>query len=69
MVDLVHYLQETFSVTAIGVCLVIPRGRSHPHARILNRSASIFNQYVQVVLDDYPNVFCWSHDSLMKDGG
>ena len=55
--DLVSLLLNDCSVRVIGVCLVIPRGISFPHA-------SILNQYVSVVLDHYPNVFCWSHDKF-----
>lgn len=66
IVDLVSYLLETFSVRVIGVCLVIPRGKSSTDASMFNRSVSIFNQYIKVVFEDYTNVFCWSHDSLMK---
>ena len=62
--DLVSLLLNDYSVRVIGVCLVIPRGISFPHASIFLQQATILNQYVSVVLDHYPNVFCWSHDKF-----
>ena len=59
--DFVHLLQEKFSVCAIGVCGVIPRGISMPHALSLFNNTSVLNRYVDVVLNDFPKVFCWSH--------
>jgi len=59
--DLVRLLVRDFAVRAVGVCGVIPRGISVPHALSFWESASVLNQYVGVVLDDLSNVFCWSH--------
>ena len=59
--DFVRLLQGKFSVRAIGVCGVIPRGISLPHALSFLPKASVLNQYLGVVLDDFPNVFCWSY--------
>ena len=74
--DFVRLLQGKFSVRTIGVCGVIPRGISVPHALSFLHNASVLNQYVGVVLDDFPNVFCWSHaefnspykDLYLRDG-
>ena len=59
--DLVRLLVRDFAVHAVGVCGVIPRGISVPHALSFWVSTSVLNQYVGVVLDDLSNVFCWSH--------
>ena len=74
--DFVRLLKREFSVRAIGVCGVIPRGISVPHAMSFWHNASVLNQYVGVVLDDFANVFCWSHsefnsshkDLYLRDG-
>ena len=74
--EFVRLLQGKFSVRAIGVCGVIPRGISVPHALSFSHNASVLNQYIGVVLDDFPNVFCWSHtefnspykDLYLRDG-
>ena len=74
--DFVRLLKREFSVRAIGVCGVIPRGISMPHAMSFWHNASVLNQYVGVVLDDFANVFCWSHaefnsphkDLYLRDG-
>ena len=59
--DFVRLLKREFSVCVIGVCGVISRGISVPHAMSFWHNASVLNQYVGIVLDDFPNVFCWSH--------
>ena len=59
--DLVRLFQSDFSVRAIGVCYVIPRGIFFPHAMSFWCKATVLNQYVSVVLADLPNVFCWRH--------
>ena len=74
--DFVRLLQGKFSVRAISFCGVIPRSISVPHALSFLHNASVLNQYVGVVLDDFPNVFCWSHaefnspykDLYLRDG-
>lgn len=68
--DLVRLLVKDYAVRVVGVCGVIPRGISVPHAVDFWESASVVNQYVGVVLDDLSNVFCWSHadfNSPLKD--
>ena len=45
----------------VGVCHVIPRGASHAEATNFARRADILRQYLGVVLDSIPNVFCWLH--------
>ena len=42
------------------VCF-IPRGIFSPHAMSFWRNATVLDQYVNVVLADLPNVFCWRH--------
>ena len=74
--ELVRLLLEVFSVRVVGVCEVIPRGISHLQATLFAQRARIFNQYVRVVLDALPRVFCWRHrafshpakDFYLKDG-
>ena len=64
---LVRLFQSDFSVCAIGVCYVIPRGIVFPHAMSFLFKATVLNQYVSVVLADLPNVFCWRHNNPHKD--
>ena len=59
--DLVRRFQSDFSVRAIGVCYVIPRGIFFPYAMSFWRNSTVLNQYVSVLLADLLNVFCWSH--------
>ena len=59
--DLVCLFQSDFSVCAIGICYVIPRGIFFPHAMSFWCKATVLNQYVSVVLADLSNVFCWRH--------
>ena len=69
-------LQGKFPVRTIGVCGVIPHGISMPHALSFLHNALVLNQYVGVVLDHFPNVFCWCHaefnspykDLYLRDG-
>ena len=68
--DLVRRFQSDFSVRAIGVCYVIPRGTFFPHAMSFWRNSTVLNQYVSVVPADLLNVFCWSHpefNNIHKD--
>ena len=59
--ELVSSLLNDFAVSVIGVCHVIPRGDSFTHWAEFLQRAKILNNYVRVVLDPFPNVFCWSH--------
>ena len=59
--DLVRLSQSEFSVRAIGICYVIPRGIFFPHAMTFWCKATVLKQYVSVVVADLPNVFCWRH--------
>ena len=56
--DLVSLLLEEFSVKVVGVCKVIPRVGT---ASDFNSKAEIFNNYLDVVLGQRPQVFCWQH--------
>ena len=54
----------------IGVCQVIPRGIASPQALSFLQQSTVLNQYVSVVLEQFTNVFCWSHadfNSPLKD--
>ena len=59
--ELVSSLLNDFAVSVIGVCHVIARGDSFTHWAEFLQRAKILNNYVRVVLDPFPNVFCWSH--------
>jgi len=59
--DLVRFILDSFSVRVVGVCQVIPRGISHLQATFFAQRARILNQYLEVVLDPLPDVFCWRH--------
>ena len=60
--DLVHLLLQLPYVQIIGVCLITHRAASPE----FNRQAFILNQYLEVVLDGVPNVFCWSHKGFLQ---
>ena len=70
--ELVRLLLGSYSVRVVGVCEVLPRVR----ASFFNAAALILNQYLRVVLDPIPNVFCWQHrgfsepyrDPYLSDG-
>ena len=67
--DLVRFLLS-FPVRVISVCHVIPRAISYPHASLFSQHAYVLNNYVRVVFEDIPNVFCWTHmafNSPVKD--
>lgn len=59
--DLVHLILDSFSVSVLGWCCVIPRGISHDDAALFHHRARVLNNYLRVVLDSIPNVFCWEH--------
>ena len=61
--EIVSLLLETYSVRAIGVCHVIPRGNSFAGCDRFLQSISSLKQYLSVVLDS-PQVFCWTHSSF-----
>ena len=60
--SLVRLLIDSYSVRIIGVCHVIPRGGCHAEAAIFTRD--ILRQYLSIILDSIPNVFCWLHKSF-----
>ena len=41
------------------MCHAIPRGASHAKVAIFAQRSGILRQYLGVVLDSVPNVFCW----------
>ena len=57
----VRLLIDSYSVRVVCVCHVIPRGASHAEAACFARRSDILRQYLGVVLDSIPNVFCWLH--------
>ena len=59
--DLVHLLFGYASVRVIGWCCVIPRAVSHADSAFFHQRAIILNNYVRVVLEPIPGVFCWEH--------
>ena len=68
--ELVSSLLDDFSVTVVGVCHVIPRCVSFPDWEDFLQRAEILNNYVRVVLEPFPNAFCWTHkdfSSPLKD--
>ena len=62
--DLGCLLLNHYFVCVIGVCHVTPRGISFPRAMVFLQQATILNQYVSVVLENFPNAFCWSHEDF-----
>ena len=60
--DLVHLLLQLPYVQIVGVCLITHRAASPE----FNRQVFILNQYLEVVLDSVPNVFCWSHKGFLQ---
>ena len=62
--DFASFLKREFSVCANGICGVIPSGISVSHVMSFWHNASVLNQYVGVVLDDFANVFCWSQSEF-----
>jgi hypothetical protein len=59
--DLVHLLLQLPYVQIVGVCLITHLAASPE----FNRQAFILNQYLEVVLDGVPKVFCWSHKGFL----
>ena len=62
--EFVRLLQGDYSLRAIGVCGVIPRGICVPRAMDFFDDATLLNHYVGIVLEEFPTVFCWSHAEL-----
>jgi lysophospholipase L1-like esterase len=60
--DLVHLLLQLPYVQIVVVCLITHLAASPE----FNRQAFILNQYLEVVLDGVPNVFCWSHKGFLQ---
>lgn len=59
--DLIQLLLSSFPVHVVGWCYVIPRDLSQSDSALFRQRAEILNNYVSVVLDSTPNVFCWHH--------
>jgi len=74
--ELVRLLLDVFSVSMVGVCHVIPRGVSFTEWEDFLQRPAILNNYVRVVLEPFPNAFCWTHkdfssphkDLYLEDG-
>ena len=59
--DQVRLVRNCFSVHAVGVCQVIPCGVFSPHSTSFWHRAIVLNQYISVVLDNFPNAFYCFH--------
>ena len=59
--DLVQLLLSSFPLRVVGWCNVMPRALSHPDSALFRQRAEILNNYVSVVMDSTPIVFCWRH--------
>ena len=66
--DLVRLLVGSYSVRVVGVCHVIPRGMAFSEASLSAHCAQLLHHYVGVVLDPFPNVFCWAHRAFSHPG-
>ena len=53
-----HILCKYLSVRVIGVCHVVPCSCNYLAAEEFYQKAKLLNQYLGVVLAQYPNVFC-----------
>ena len=62
--SLVPLLLDSYFVRVIGVCHVIPRGVSHIDSSRFPQRVEILKQYLSVVLESLPNVFCWLHKAF-----
>ena len=62
--SLVGLLLDSYFVRVIGVCHVIPRGVSHIDLSRFAQRVEILKQYLSVVLESLPNVFCWLHKAF-----
>lgn len=59
--ELVRLLQRSYSVAVVMVCQVIPRGAVLPNFSRFFNNAKVLHQYLNIVLDAIPGVFCWKH--------
>lgn len=64
MESLVRLLLDSYFVRVIGVCHVIPHGVSHIDSSRFAQCVEILKQYLSVVLESLPNVFCWLHKAF-----
>lgn len=64
MESLVCLLLDSYFVRVIGVCHVIPHGVSHIDSSRFAQHVEILKQYLSVVLESLPNVFCWLHKAF-----
>ena len=64
--DLIVYINSSFAVRIIAVCMVIPRREcnSDSPAAQFNHQARIFNQYISAVVNAHPWAFTWEHRDL-----
>ena len=62
--SLVRLLLDGYFVRVVGVCHVIPRGVSHIDSSRFAQRVEILKQYLSVVLESLPNVFCWLHKAF-----
>ena len=64
MESLVCLLLDSYFVRIIAVCHVIPHGVSHIDSSRFAQRVEILKQYLSVVLESLPNVFCWLHKAF-----
>lgn len=49
------------SIKAVVLCHVIPRGRASRAYELFHNKVKVLRQYLDAVLEDLPQVFCWRH--------
>ena len=64
MIDFDRHATSCYFVRVVGVCHVIPRGVSHIDSSLFAQRVEILKQYLSVVLESLPNVFCWLHKAF-----
>ena len=63
--EVVSSLLDTFSVSVVGVCHVIPHAVSFADWEDFLQRAEILNNYVSVLLEPFPSAFCWTHRDFL----
>ena len=63
---MVRLLLDSYLVRVVGVCHVIPHGVSHIDSSRFAQRVEILKQYLNVVLESLPNVFCWLHKAFSR---
>ena len=74
--ELVSSLLDAFSISVVGVCHVIPCSVYFTDWEDFSQFAEVLNNYVCIMLEPFPKVFCWTHrdfssphkDLYLEDG-